>query len=286
MIAKKSDNSIKIASEAKELNKQIIKKRMQMPNLDDLRDRSSIKIATNRDQELWASKIDFKYAFGQAKLAKETSKHCVFAIVGGRATGHYRFVRGFYGLADMPVVFQEKLDRVLHNKFPAWQHGILVITRGKVEDHYNELTDLLDILNSAGYRISYEKSKLFRKEVEWCGFTINDAGISPKHSRVDAIAKITPPKTLKEVRSFLGSVQYLSRYINNLSSKTAPLRNLLKKTTSWKWGELENSAFENIKSEIIKIVPLKHYDPSGETILTTDASRSHPLAKRRENIER
>ncbi len=155
---------------------------MQMPNLDDLRDRFSIKIAINKDQKLRASKIDLKYAFGQAKLAKETSKHCVFAIVGGKATGHYRFVRGFYGLADMPVIFQKKLDRVLQNRFPAWQDDILVITRGNVEDHYNDLTELLDFLNSAGYRISYKKSELFRKEVEWCGFTINDSGISPKHS--------------------------------------------------------------------------------------------------------
>ena len=266
VIAKKSDNSIKIALDAKELNKQIIKKRMQMPNLDDLRDRSSIKIAMNKNQKLWASKIDFKYAFGHVKLAKETSNHCVFAIAGGKATGHYRFVRGFYGLADMPVVFQEKLDRVLQKKFPAWQDDILVITRGNVEEHYKDITELMDILNSAGYRISFEKSELFRKEVEWCGFNINSSGISPKHSRVDAIAKITPPKTLKEVRSFLGSVQYLSRYINNLSSKTAPLRNLLKKTTSWKWGEPKNSAFEKNNSEIIKIVPLKRYDPQGETI--------------------
>ena len=60
VMAKKSDISIKIALDAKELNKLIIKKRMQMPNLDDLRDRSSIKIATNKHLELWASKIDFK----------------------------------------------------------------------------------------------------------------------------------------------------------------------------------------------------------------------------------
>ncbi len=152
-----------------------------------------------------------------------------------------------------------------------------MITRGNVAENYNDVTEMMDILNSAGYRISFKKSELFRKEVEWCGFTI-----SPKHSRVDAIANITPPKTLKGVRSFLGSVQYLSRYIKNLSSKTAPLRNLLKKTNSWKWRDLENSAFGKIKSENTKIVPLKHFDPQWETILTTDAStRSRPVAKRR-----
>ncbi len=128
-------------------------------------------------------KGDFKYAFGRAKLAKGISKLCVYAVLGGKTTGHYRFGRGFYGLADMPVVFQENLDRLLQHRFPSWQDNILVITRGNVEDHYNDLTELFDILNSAGYRISNEKRELFRKEVECCGFAINDSGFSPKHSR-------------------------------------------------------------------------------------------------------
>ena len=76
---------------------------------------------------------------------------------------------------------------------------------------------------------------------------------------------------MSEVRSFLGSVQYLMRYIPNLTTKTEPLRALLQKKTKWKWSDTENNAFENLKSEIQSIVPLKHYDAAENTILTTDA---------------
>ena len=62
------------------------------------------------------------------------------------------------------------------------------------------------------------------------------------------------------------------RYIPNLTTKTEPLRALLQKRTKWNWTETENTAFENLKSEIQTIVPLKHYDAAEMAILTTDAS--------------
>ena len=108
--------------------------------------------------------------------------------------------------------------------------------------------------------------------MEWCAFKISEEGVTPKTSRVEAIQKIQPLKTLTEVRSFLGSVQYLMRYIPNIATKTEPLRALLQKKTKWNWTETENAAFENLKSEIQTIVPLKHYDVGETPILTTDAS--------------
>ena len=99
VIARKSDGSVKITLDAKELNKRIVKKKMQTPNLDDLRDRMSIKDSENATLQFWDSTIDLDYAFGLVELDKETAKHCVIAIVGGNCTGHHQFNRGFYGLA-------------------------------------------------------------------------------------------------------------------------------------------------------------------------------------------
>ena len=70
-----------------------------MPNLDDTRDRISIKASKDMGMPFWASTIDLDYAFGQVKLDTRTLKHCVIALVGVDCTGHYRFSRGFYGLA-------------------------------------------------------------------------------------------------------------------------------------------------------------------------------------------
>ena len=108
VITHKSDGTVKIALDSQELNKQIVKKTMQPPLLAELLDQISMKISGNREAKLYNSTIDLKYALSQIALHKETSKHCVAAIVGGKATGYYRFKKGFCGLADMPVFFQTK----------------------------------------------------------------------------------------------------------------------------------------------------------------------------------
>ena len=54
-----------------------------------------------------------KYAYGQLKLNTELAKHCNFQIIGGRATGTYRFITGFYGLTVMPTEFQKLIDSIL-----------------------------------------------------------------------------------------------------------------------------------------------------------------------------
>ena len=229
VISKKSDGSVKIAIDSVELNKQIIHKTMQMPILAELVDQISIKISLGTGKPLVISTIDLKYAFGQIKLHSESAKHCVAAIVGGTSTGHYRFKKGFYGLADMPVVFQAKIDRVLDGIAQAWQDDIIVVTRGSIEEHETELKKVLQRLEEHGYRANVEKTKMFEKESGWCGFLIDENGVKPKNTRTDAVLKIKPPKTVKETRSFLESVQYLAKFVENLSTKTEPIRKLLKK---------------------------------------------------------
>ena len=64
-----------------------------MPNMEELISKVSAKI-TKSDDEIWMSKIDLDYAYGQAKLSKEASKLCVFSIIGSNFMGHYRFEKG------------------------------------------------------------------------------------------------------------------------------------------------------------------------------------------------
>ena len=71
------------------------------------------------------SKTDQDYAYGQAKLSKEASRHCVFSIIGGDFTGRYRFKKGFYGLPDIPTVFQEHIDKTQEVKTPVWLGDII-----------------------------------------------------------------------------------------------------------------------------------------------------------------
>ena len=84
--------------------------------MGELLNQISVEIIRYRTVKLFISKIDFDYAYGQMKLSEETSRQCVFALTGRKFSGYDRFKKRFYGLADIPTVFQKTLlnARILH----------------------------------------------------------------------------------------------------------------------------------------------------------------------------
>ena len=163
VITVKSDKSVKIALDSRILNDSCIKVRPHMPNMEELLNQISVEITKDRTKELSISKIDLDYAYGQMMLSEETSRQGVLAITGGIFSGYYRFKKGFYGLADIPTIFREKIDRTLEHCKHAWLDDIIVVTRGNREDHEKKLFDVLKKLENAGYRASEKKSEFFKK---------------------------------------------------------------------------------------------------------------------------
>ena len=106
-----------------------------MPNMDELLNQISAELSKNDTDPIWISVVDLDYAYGQMKLAPETSKHCNFAITGEKITEYYRFRIGFYGPADIPTIFQEKIDRTLGHETPVWLDDVIVVTRGTKKTH-------------------------------------------------------------------------------------------------------------------------------------------------------
>ena len=178
VITIKEDKSVKIALDSRKLNESCIKRKATMPNMEKLIRKISAKITKNNG-EIWMSKIDLDYAYGQAKLSPEASRHCVFSIIGGDFTGLYRFKKGFYGLSDIPTVFQEHIDKVLEFKTPVWLDDIICVTNGTIEEHEEELRDeILSKLQENGYRASEKKTELFKKELTWLGYEINQTTLT------------------------------------------------------------------------------------------------------------
>ena len=104
----------------------------------------------------------------------------------------------------------------------------IVVTKGTKEQHKRELIDVSPKLENAGYRLSENKTKLFKSEIEWVGHKINQNGMRQLQDNFKAIQELKEPKNEKELKSFLGAIQYLSKYIENLSAQTDLLRQLLR----------------------------------------------------------
>ena len=87
---------------------------------------------------------DMTYAYGQIPLHELTKKHCNFQIVGGKSTGTYRFITGYYGLTVMPTDFQKVMDITLANinSVIVYTDDILIVTKGTKQQHMNKVREV------------------------------------------------------------------------------------------------------------------------------------------------
>ena len=230
-ITVKKNQSKKLAMDSKQINKSIHKNKYQMPNFVVLLDNKaqSAQEGTNKLGSTCFSTIDLRYASSQIPLDDTTRTQCNFSISGGNATGTYQFQTGFYGLIDTPAEFQKAIDLRLNSKKDksAFLDDILMISHGTKEQHIEKLTRVLINLDAEKMAISVDKCKFGCKQVEWLGFVINEYGTTPMQEKTDANINLKHSKTFEELKSFMGSIHHLNKFIPNLAQFCTRLQPLL-----------------------------------------------------------
>ena len=101
---------------------------------------------------------------------------------------------------------------------------------------------------------------------------VNKDGIHPDPDKVRAIQEVQPPKTVSDIRRFLGMCNHLSKFAPNLAEKTKPLRELLNKHNQWTWEEPQRKAFAEVKQALVTSPVLSLFDKNRETVVSADAS--------------
>ena len=104
---------------------------------------------------------------------------------------------------------------------------LLCITKGSLEDHLDKLRQVLTRLQDAGLKVNADKSKFCAFETEYLGYILTRDGIKPQESKVQAILALKPPTNVKELRRFLGMVQYYRDLWAKRSEMLAPLTDLV-----------------------------------------------------------
>ena len=157
---------------------------------------------------------------------------------------------------------------------PTWLDDIMIVTRGDRKDHEKKLFDVLKKLENTGYRASEKKSEFFQNKIKWLGHEIDEDGIKPNKEKVKAILDLKHPENPEQLKSFLGAIQYLAKFLQRLSERTDKLRKLLKKNTEWKWETEQQNDFEMIKKMLTEEPALAHYAKDKDNIVTTAASKT------------
>ena len=123
------------------------------------------------------------------------------------------------------------------------------MTNGTIDELEREVREVLNKLQNAGYRASEKKTELFKEELTWLGYHINQNGVKPIQDKTEAITKLSAPRNIKELKSFLWSIQHLPKFMNNLSKKTDRTKRLLKNETRWEWTPELDEDFEILKQK-------------------------------------
>ena len=134
-------------------------------------------------------------------------------------TGTYRFKTQFYGLTDMPAEFQKEIVFILaglYNTF-CFLDNILIVSRRGIEKHLNLVRKCLIKLDRANVRINLAKCHFASDKIEWLGQSITQTGTTPLSNETEKIEKLSSTSNLKKLRSFMGSVHHLGKFIPNLS---------------------------------------------------------------------
>ena len=215
------------------------------------------------------SKLDLSQAYHQLPLDETSRKYTTV----NTPNGLYEYLRLPYGINAAVGIFQRTIENILKGLKGVCVYLDDILVTGKTTtEHVENLHAVLLRLQENGITLKREKCKFFLPEVEYLGFNVSKDGLKPTKDKVEAIKEAEAPKSLSELRSFIGIVNYYSRFLPNLADKMAPLYALLQKTQKWKWTVRQQSAFDKIKQELSDKALLAHYNPAEELVLTCDAS--------------
>ena len=135
------------------------------------------------------------------------------------------------GLCNSPDIFQEHMGNLMCDLeyVRAYIDDVAILSSTTWEDHLQKVDVVLTRLQNAGLKVNGLKSFFGQSELECLGYMLTQNGVKPVQKKVEAMLKIAPPKTVKQLRSFLGAVNYYRDLWMRRAHLLTPLNNLTKK---------------------------------------------------------
>lgn len=267
LVPKKKDASgeikYRMVIDYRRLNEITVDDRYPLPNITDLFDKLG--------KSTYFTTLDLASGYHQIEIEENDRQKTAFST----QNGHFEFLRMPFGLKTAPATFQRAMDSVLRGL-----HGIhclvylddIIIFSNSLAEHIQKLRAVFDRLKSNNLKIQLDKSEFLRKEVLYLGHVITKDGLKPNDDKIKAVLNYPLPKTVTEIKSFLGLIGYYRRFIKDFAKVTQPLTSCLKKRNKIIINQTYIDAFQKCK-ELLTNAPLLQYpDPDKPYILTTDAS--------------
>ena len=261
VVTTKKSGKLRVCIDPHELNKALLREHYTLPILDD--------VLHNLRRAKVFTKVDLASGYWHIKLDEESSKLTTFQTCFGR----YRWLRLPFGLNVSSEIFQKRLLNAFEklNGVECIADDVIIHGETKAE-HDKNLNRFLERCKQLGVRLNKDKTETATSQITFMGHLITTDGVHIDPEKVKAVNKFETPSNVEELRRFLGMVNYVARFLPNLTTKVLPLHNLLKKDICWNWSEAQQKSFETVKSMLTKAPVLAFYSPDKKLILENDAS--------------
>ena len=188
--------------------------------------------------------------------------------------GLFLFPRCPFGLKNVGQDFQRLMDRILGDIPHTFVYlDDILIASESVEQHLEDLERVFKILEENGLVVNRKKCILGASSIEFLGHLVDADGIKPLPEKVEAIKKVAPPTTIKELQRFLGMVNYYRRFIRKAAHHLFYLFECLgNKPKKLDWSKEMQQSFDAIKSALSNAAMLSHPDSKLPLAITSDAS--------------
>ena len=261
-----SGNTFRLCGDYRQVNKGTIPDRYPVPNIQTLLYRlggASI-----------FSKVDLVKAYHQIPM--DDNSIAMTAIT--TPFGLFEYLYMPFGLRNASATFQRFIDHILEGMPSAIAYVDNIIVFSKTpEDHIKDLNELFTRLRNFGVIINSAKSQFGVPELHFLGHLVTANGIKPSPIKVEAIQKYNLPKDIKQLRTYLGMINFYHRFIKDLAYCLAPLNEFLKKEGDKKsleitWNEDARTAFQKSKELLANSTLLVYPNENCNISILADAS--------------
>ncbi|GJP66599.1 hypothetical protein CLOP_g23514 [Closterium sp. NIES-67] len=259
----KLDGSLRMCIDYRALNKQTIKNNYPIPRIDDLLDQLRGAMVF--------SKLDLRSGYWQIRMADNSVHKTSFRT----RYGSYEYLVMPFGLTNAPATFQAEVNHILcpllDECVVVYLDNILVYSRD-MQQHVEHLRRVFEILRRERFYVKLSKSEFALEKVQFLGHIISAQGVHVDPKNIEAVRTWKTPEKVKELQQILGFANYYNRFVPQYAKIAAPLRNLLKKNTPYKWEPKHQEAVQQLKQALTSAPVLILPDPERNYVIKADAS--------------
>ncbi|KAE8676162.1 Tubulin alpha-1 chain [Hibiscus syriacus] len=234
----KKNGKVRMCVDYRDLNKASPKDSFPLPHIDTLVD--------NTAGHAWFSFMDGFSGYNQIKMNPEDMEKTTFITMWG--TFCYKVMP--FGLKNAGATYQRAMvtlfHDMMHKEIEVYVDDMIAKSRTE-EEHIQNLRKLFQRLRKYQLKLNPAKCTFGVTSGKLLGFVVSKKGIEIDPDKVKAIQDLPPPNTKKEVRGFLGRLNYISRFISQLTDKCDPVFKLLRKNNPEVWNEECQETLDIIK---------------------------------------